>query len=95
MRHTGERTSLSRLPDARGALIGTAPGDSGHGTFVPMFGRPGQEGRPMMGTVVSGCAEPAGERFSQRERGGIGVFVDGCGPGDVGVWADQKGAGWL
>jgi hypothetical protein len=28
-----------------------------------------------------GRAEPAGERFSQRERSGAGGFVDGCGPG--------------
>ena len=41
-----------------------------------------------------GLAEPAGERFSQRERGGVGGFVDGCGPGDVGVRADQQGVGW-
>lgn len=41
----------------------------------------------MVGTVVQGRAEPAGERFSQRERGGVGGFVDRCGPGDVGVQA--------
>jgi hypothetical protein len=41
-----------------------------------------------------GCAEPAGERFSQRERGDVGGFVDGCGPGDVGVRADQEGVRW-
>ncbi len=41
-----------------------------------------------------GCAEPAGERFSQRERGGVGGFVDGGGPRDVGVRADQERVGW-
>jgi hypothetical protein len=42
----------------------------------------------------SGCVEPAGERFSQRESGGVGGFVDGRGPGDAGVRADQEGVGW-
>jgi hypothetical protein len=35
-----------------------------------------------------------GERFSQRGHGGVGGFVDGCGPCDVGVRADQEGVGW-
>ena len=43
---------------------------------------------------VQGCAEPAGERFSQGERGGVGGFVDGYGPGNVGVRADQEGVSW-
>ena len=42
---------------------------------------------------ASGCAEPAGERFSQRENGGVGGFVDACSPGDVDVRADQEGVG--
>jgi len=44
--------------------------------------------------VVRGVPEPAGERFSQCERGGVGGFVDGCGPGDVGVRSDQERVGW-
>jgi hypothetical protein len=44
-----------------------------------------------MGNVDSWCAEPPGERYAQPERGGVGGIVDGCGPGDVGVGADQDG----
>lgn len=40
------------------------------------------------------AVEPAGERLSQRELGGVGRFVDGCGPGDVGFGASQEGVGW-
>jgi hypothetical protein len=43
----------------------------------------------------AGWAEPPGERFSQHDSGGIGGFVYGCRPGDVGAWADQDGVGWL
>ncbi|WP_212761188.1 MFS transporter [Nocardia uniformis] len=39
--------------------------------------------------LVRRRAEPAGEGFAQRGLGGIDRFVDGCGPGDVGVRADQ------
>src|SRR5436309_6055449 len=42
----------------------------------------------------SGFAEPAGERISQPDDCGVGGLVDGCGPGDVGVRADQEGVGW-
>ena len=41
-----------------------------------------------------GCTEPAGERFPQRDCGGVVGFVDGGGPGDVGIRADQEGVGW-
>src|SRR5205814_5534356 len=37
-----------------------------------------------------GCAEPAGERFAYRGRGRVGWFLDGCGPRDVDVRADQE-----
>jgi hypothetical protein len=45
-------------------------------------------------TNSSGVAEPAGERLTQPELGGVGRFVDGCGQGDVGVRANQEGLGW-
>jgi hypothetical protein len=49
-----------------------------------------QEGRPMVRHCrFQGCAEPAGRRFAQHERGGVSGFVDRCDPGDVGVRADQ------
>src|SRR4029450_8687594 len=40
-----------------------------------------------------GCAEPAGESFSQRGRGGVGGVGDGLGPGGGGVGGGRGGGG--
>jgi hypothetical protein len=62
--------------------------------LLAMFGRPMRKADRWSGLSFSGCAEPAGKRFSQRERSSVGGFVDGCGPRDVGVRADREGVGW-
>lgn len=48
----------------------------------------------MMGIVVFGVCRTSRRALLAGERGGVGGFIDGCRPGDVGVWADQDGVGW-
>lgn len=50
-------------------------------------------GDPVLQTLQR-CAEPAGERCSQREPGSVGGLVEGCRPGDGGVRVDQEGVRW-
>jgi hypothetical protein len=54
-----------------------------------------QEGRSMMGTVVFRGVPNQPESASRSASAAVSAgFVDGCGPGDVGVRADQEGVGW-
>src|SRR6185436_19444280 len=82
------RTPPRRSPDGTilegGAGARRAPGDWVGRSGWPIDDGPGR---------FQGGAEPAGERCSQPDDGGVGRFVDGCGPGDVGVRADQEGVG--
>ena len=58
--------------------------------------RPAGSGGPIGGghRRCHWCAKPVGERFTQRGRGRVGGLVEGCGPGDVSVRADQERVGW-
>jgi hypothetical protein len=48
----------------------------------------------MMGTVVSRGVPNQPESASRSASAAVSVgSSDGCGPGDVGVWADQEGVG--
>jgi hypothetical protein len=48
----------------------------------------------MMGTVVFRGVPNRPESASRSPGSGVGGFVNGCRPGDVGVRADQESVGW-